>query len=359
MRPLYDFGISQEDPLTELRLLDIQPNDHLLCVASGGEIPLSLLSLQPGLKITAVDISISQLILSRLKMQTALQLDFPLNAGFLGYAPADKKIRQRIYVDKIADHLSKNDQEFWKQNFNAIENGVINYGRFEGYIKKLRRLINLIIGKKNLEKLLTCTDTKQAVDFFDRHIAGRKAVRLLFKIAFHPAVYKNRGLSSKGLIHAQAKTGEIFFNKFRNFCTATPPDKNYFLQYFLLGKCISPEALPEYLQKENKLVLEKNKENIEWKNTSLQDELVQTPGTFNKIHLSNIGDWLNEKDFNSLIDLLCLQSTGNEKLCYRFLQKNHLTNKYICDDKFEIKPVCIEKTDRFPFYSVLMVQGHE
>jgi S-adenosylmethionine:diacylglycerol 3-amino-3-carboxypropyl transferase len=328
-------------------------------VASAGEVPLSLLCLQPGAKITAVDISFAQLALCRLKMQAAIALPYPLNGRFLGYAALESKTRREIYFERIHPSLTKKDQDFWLQHFEAIEKGVINSGRFEGYIKRLRKILFIIIGKKNLLQLTACSDTAGQQSVFDKQVAGRKAVKYLFRIAFHPAIYKNRGLSSQGLMHARANTGELFFNKFRNFCTATPAGKNYFLQYFLLGECISEQAFPEYLRENSRRIILANRHNLTFRQATLQDELSAHPaGTFNKIHLSNIGDWMSKQEFYFFVDLLHNTCTHKIKLCYRFLQKNHFEHNYPGNEWYDITPVNIEMTDRFPFYNVLSIQGH-
>lgn len=359
MRHLYDFGISQEDPLTELNVLDIQNNDNVLCIASGGEVPLSLLCLRSGVKITAVDIANTQLMLCRLKIQAALLLPFPINGQFLGYGFLDDETRRSIYFDRIHSSLQKEDQEFWIQHITAIENGVIHYGRFERYIKRLRKIAALFIGKNNIYDLLNCNNVQEQQLIFDKKIALRRSVKYLFQIAFHPTIYKNRGLNSKGLVHAQANMGQLFFNKFRNFCTATPAKKNYFLHYFLNGTCDTDESFPEYLQEENGLLLQANKGNLVLKLSSLQNELeVHPAGTFNKIHLSNIGDWMSSDEFNLLKDTLCKYGNDETRLCYRFLQKNHLDTSNLCNNRFEVTSVNVDKTDRFPFYSILSINGH-
>lgn len=359
MHHLYDFGISQEDPLTELAVLDIRNNDHLLCIASGGEVPLSILCLQPGVKITAVDVSNTQLVLCRLKMQAAGLLPFPLNGQFLGYALLSPKTRREIYFDTLHASLEKEDREFWIQHLAAIETGVVNNGRFEGYIKKLRKIAAVLIGKNNIRELLACPGTGEQQLVFDKKIASRNALRYLFRMAFHPAVYKNRGLSAKGLMHAQANTGQVFFNKFRNFCTATPVTKNYFLHYFLTGDCAAEEAFPEYLQARSRSALVANKERLCFKLSSLQDELAANPaGTFSKIHLSNIGDWMSKEEFNALLGMVCASGNEETRLCYRFLQKNHIDTDQICNNRFAVTAVDCVRTDRFPFYTILSIQGH-
>jgi len=70
----YYYGISQEDVLTEFRALDISLNDSLLCIASGGDLPLNILALQD-LDILAVDKSPDQIKLCRIKQIAATLLD--------------------------------------------------------------------------------------------------------------------------------------------------------------------------------------------------------------------------------------------------------------------------------------------
>jgi S-adenosylmethionine:diacylglycerol 3-amino-3-carboxypropyl transferase len=358
MSHLFDFGISQEDPLTEFSLLDIREGDHVLCIASGGEIPLSLYCLQPGITITAVDTSLPQILLCKFKWQAAKLLPFPLSGAFLGYSHQDRKTRREIYFDQLRPSLSAEECGFWDAHIDAVEKGVVNSGRFEKYIANLRTIARLIIGKRNIEKLLRCRSTEEQAEIFDHYIATRPAVRYLFKIAFHPAVYKNRGLSSRGLIHAQQKTGEIFFNKFRNFCVCTPATSNYFLHYFLEGSCTTEQAMPEFLVHHKNLV--QTNSPIFWRCTSIQEELKQNEkGAFNKIHLSNIGDWMTEADFSDLVDLMSSKSGPEQKILYRYLRKNHFAEHKDHEKGYSVREIHTETTDRFPFYSMQLLEHYE
>jgi S-adenosylmethionine:diacylglycerol 3-amino-3-carboxypropyl transferase len=357
MRYLFEYGISQEDPQTEFQLLDTKPGDHVLCVASGGEIPLSLLCLQPGSRITAVDISGAQLLLARLKLCAAIQLPPPANGEFLGFVRAEKKWRREVYFDLIDRQLDQGDREFWRQHLDAIEAGIINRGRFELFISKLRPLLRSIIGKSTIRQLLAAGSLAKQEEIFDNYIATRRRVRYLFRLAFHPIFYRNRGINPAGLKHATHDAGKIFFGKFRNFCTATPAVENYFLQYFLDGNCTTTAGLPIYLQDGYRQVLSNHRERIEWKIRSIEDEIDVCPmGTFNKIHLSNIGDWMTTPDFAKLIDTLFKKTKEGEILSYRFLHKNHFSLNESTGNGFKVSDFPMESLDRFPFYHVLLVQ---
>ena len=358
MQPLYDFGLSQEDPLTELHLLNIGPHDNVLCIASGGEVPLTLLCLRPGVKITAVDISPSQIMLCRLKKEAAIRLPFPQNAHFLGYGNMETAARRSAFVKRILPFLPAAEAAFWMQHFNAIEKGVVNAGRFEGFLRRLRGLVQLLVGKKNLQEILNSQTVDEQRKIFDEHIGSRKLLRWIFHLAFHPKVYKNRGISGQGLIHMQSNTGEVFFNKFRNFCTATPAGQNYFLHYFLMGECTGIEAFPEFLLDKYRKRLEVLGENLVFKQISLEDELAANPpGTYTKIHLSNIGDWMTKPAFDGLLERVCTHCSDDSKLLYRYLQKNHFETGTLCNGRFSVQPVLAER-DRLPFYNLISIKPH-
>lgn len=360
MHPLFDFGISQEDPLTELAILDLLPGDRLLCIASGGELPLSLLCLQKGLHITAVDVSEAQLRLCRLKMLTAMELEFPLNGAFLGFSPMEAGQRQELFHDRLGVLMGYHDRMYWQQHIRAIGSGVVHAGRFETYIRRLRPLLYLLAGKENLMALLQCTTTAEQVRVFDSRIAGRKGMRNLFRLAFHPLVYRNRGIAAAGLQHAHAHTGDRFFAAFRNFCTATPACWNYFLHYLLAGECLSKPAFPEYLWAGSGELLRQQAWRLVWQHSSLETALgASPPGTYNKIHLSNVGDWMDQAAFSRLEHLIHTRVTGEAALCYRYLQKNHWQQHQGSKGRFTIRKEEIAGSDRFPFYQVLSLRSHD
>ncbi len=358
MKFLFDFGISQEDPLSEQLTMDIHASDHILAVCSGGEVPLAFLCLNENISLTSVDVSETQLKLCRLKLLAAIYLDFPINGAFLGYSKLDAAKRNKIYCETLRPHLSDEDSLFWNQNISFIEKGIINAGRFEQYVKKMRFVAKLLIGKKNILSLIASPSLEEQKKIFHDHIAPRKSLQLLFKIAFHPSVYKKRGLQEQALIHAGETSGDRFYEKFQNFCVNSLASENYFLQYFLTANCINETAFPPYLQTLNKQRLMDNLKRFELINSSLQSTLCnKEKAYYNKIHLSNIGDWMNETEFSELMKLVKLYCDRGTRLCYRYLQKNHFAESL--SDEFKIDPVIsteAEKKDRFPFYNILIIE---
>jgi S-adenosylmethionine-diacylglycerol 3-amino-3-carboxypropyl transferase len=357
MAALFDFGISQEDPFSELRVLEVSPGDRILSVASGGEVPLTLLSQVEWIQVTAVDVSEAQIRLCRLKVAAALHLEFPENGQFIGYAPMSEKKRLQWYDASIEPKLSELDRQYWRSHRKEIGKGIINAGRFERYIAKMRIFAQGLIGKRNLQRLTECSTIQEQKLIFDQQIATRNSLRALFKIAFHPAIYKKHGLDEQALIHADQSTGDRFYGKFEDFCTTNPASGNYFLQYFLLGGCNTIEAYPDFLKPENKERLMGNLNNLELKTLSFREALLEKErGYFNKIHLSNLGDWSTTEEFEALRQTFLLKCTPGTRICSRHLQKNHFTAEGAKGFEFDhVKSQQLECRDRFPFYGILSI----
>jgi S-adenosylmethionine-diacylglycerol 3-amino-3-carboxypropyl transferase len=292
MKAPYNYGLSQEDALTELKALDVQPDDRLLCIASGGEVPLNLLALRR-IRIDAADVSPGQLFLSRLKLGACRALEPREAAAFLGFSDATAVERKRLF-GQVRRFLREEDKGYWTANLPAIETGAVRAGRFERYLEKLRSVGLFVLGKRKLIRLFELDSGPERRDFFDRFLST-PFLKALFRAAFHPRLYRKRGIASQGLIHCGAGGPAAFFHRrFRDFCTATPPRNNYYHLWSLFGRVLFPEALPEYLSEKGMQRVRQRPDAVSWRFASFQDVLRSSvPGTFNKFHLSNIGDWMS------------------------------------------------------------------
>ncbi len=167
MEFLYNYGISQEDALSECNALDLRESDSLLCIASAGEIPLSLSAME-NVNITAVDVAPAQLSLCRIKQVAALNADAVTAASFLGFMDMKADKRQELFHDAILPYLPEDDRKYWIANPAAIEGGVINSGRFEQFMQKVAGIGRLIVGKKNLYSLFECNSIEEQQVVFDK-----------------------------------------------------------------------------------------------------------------------------------------------------------------------------------------------
>jgi len=355
----YYYGISQEDVLTEFRALDISLNDSLLCIASGGDLPLNILALQD-LDILAVDKSPDQIKLCRIKQIAATLLDPIKAASFIGYMNIPHQERRRIFRQNIRKSLSEEDCLFWEKYSYAIQKGVINAGKFEQYLRIVSDIVCSIIGKKDLYRLFDCDSVEDQKAVFDERIKST-LIKGIFKIAFHSIVYKyvgiNRVAQSK---EVSRNIPDFFFQQFRNFCCNTLTRKNYFFQYIFFRKVLFEEALPEYLQPENHETFLKNVSRVEFSNASLEDALSGSErGQFNKIHLSNISDWMSEEKMNDLFKNIRDKTCPGARAIMRFIHLYHSIPETLQELKADYAfGETLAITDRFPFYSIVPILRH-
>lgn len=354
MEHLFDFGIAQEDALTENKVLDLKPSDRLLCITSAGEVPLNLLAFND-IKITSVDISANQNALLRLKLNAALFLEPMEAAGFLGYMKMNGDLRLKLYK-QISGFLIENDRIFWSRNIKSIRNGCINVARFETYIRKFNSIALTIIGKKKLLQLFEIENIEEQKLYFDNKMKT-PVLKKLFNLAFHPKLYKNRGISSQGFVNSNENViAEFFFNRFRDFCCSTPARKNYFLQFTFFNRILFPEALPEFLSESGTKNLKRYHKNLNIQSNSIFSVLENcSVNEYNKFHISNIGDWVSKKEFSDLLHLINDKSDLGGRISSRYIHYLHplseeLQTKVIPD--FQLGNELI-KTDRYPFYNIV------
>jgi len=356
MHYLYNYGVSQEDALSEIGALNLISGDSLLCIASAGEIPLNIAALQD-VKIVASDISAGQIRLCKLKQITAQNFDSLTAASFLGYINMDPEKREEFFREELSPYLSDDDSKFWIMNMSAIRGGAINKGRFEQYMMKIAGLGRFIVGEKNLYSLFECNSLEEQKEIFNSKKNGL-VVNGLFRIAFHPRIYKNRGIDPVGLTHSGVRNiGEFFFNRFRNFCCNTLSRENYLLQYTFFNRVLFQEALPEFLQPKYHDDFIKNINNIEYRESSIEKILTEgESGMFNKIHLSNIGDWLSEETMAGIFRLISDKTFPEARAVMRYIHLNHkiplsvpeLESDYLLGEQLVLK-------DRYPFYSIVPI----
>lgn len=357
---LYDFGVSQDDPQSELRALQLIPGDRVLCIASAGEVPLELLvNSDPSIVVDAVDIAPSQLMLSNLKLRAALTLETDEVARFLGYLPSDKQSREN-WFQQIKGELPEQEVHFWQNNAEIFEDGPIHLGRYETYIALFAPLGRMLLGGKHkIRKMFECKTIQEQKTYFDTELRSR-LLKNLFKVMFDRRLYKNKGVSEQGLMHmGKQNLGITFYNKFRDFCTRTPVRENWILQFVLFNQVLHEDALPSYLLANGRKRLRDEYDRLNFIKQSYTEILQNTEaGTYNKFALSNVSDWLSDGEFAELMDLIINKSGTNARGLIRYIHSpGYITEEQL--DAIELKNEWgteLLEQDRFPFYNLIPFQ---
>lgn len=303
------FAVVREDPLIEAKLIKDFNLNEILLVCSGGCTVLSLQALFPDLKISAFDLNPAQIQLTK---------------------------------DKIK-HLNDNQ-------FNLIFNiehknaaGLNQCGNFESLFKGLREFIyDFILDEDSFKKLFESSETiKSASDSLLSHRYWPVAFSLFFSDALLETMFGTAAIQ-----HAPKSSYPRYFQSvFEKGFKRKDAWQNYFLHHVFLGAYINqPQMLPVYLASPAR------KYNIEFLLGPL--DAVKNLEKFQLIHLSNIMDWMSEKENKEIANHISKNTKKGTIVLIRQLNNEQPVHEYF--PEFESLPTVEQQLlelDRSLFYS--------
>lgn len=355
MKPLFGFGFTQEDELTVASALCAE-GQTVLCVASAGDIPLSLLA-RGVREVIAVDISEEQLHLCRLKASALECLDQEAAAGLMGFTRASK-MQRGPWFSACISRLPKETADFWRLHETALcASGAVWCGRYEQFIQKLRGIIRLPLGRA-FDELARCGSLGEQEMIFDRRI-GKPWLRALFRVAFSRKVYADRGIDRRGLANRSRTVplGEQYYAKLHSFCTATPARLNPWLQIHTLGRLISIDAAPHYLGAGFTAARDRTA-CARWVQGDLTEYVRHLPGAVTRVYLSNLPDWCELTEFQQVLRELVRKLPSDSRIVWSCLQTDpSLPSDIMTMVTFEeVTGSGGDPQDRFPFYTYKCVR---
>ena len=131
-----DFYTSWEDINPIQEALDINSNDVVLTITSGGCNVLNFLLYNPK-KIISVDYNPYQKYLMELKIESIRKLDHTSFLELMGIKSSDRK---EEHYENIKKNLSNEAREYWDSNQYAIKKGLLYVG--EQNVKFLGKYLN-------------------------------------------------------------------------------------------------------------------------------------------------------------------------------------------------------------------------
>ncbi|MEC9016465.1 MAG: DUF3419 family protein, partial [Pseudomonadota bacterium] len=163
-----------EDPAVDMEALAIQPDNHVVTIASGGCNVLSYLTADPA-KITAVDLNTAHIALNRLKLMAARTL--PDHASFHRFfAQADDRANVAAYRELVAPQLDEATRRYWegrdligRRRIGGFARGIYKHGllgRFIGAAHLLARLHGV-----NPRRMLDARTREEQLEIFERELA--------------------------------------------------------------------------------------------------------------------------------------------------------------------------------------------
>lgn len=347
----YNYGFCQEDERTEAKALGL-PGGRILSIASGGDMPLSLLALG-ATEVVAVDAHLGQVRLAELKLAAVLALEQDEALRFLGFLPATPTER-RAWLERAMAQLPAESRTYWMDQMPAVLGGAIWAGRYERYLRLLQAILRPFAGRASRD-LCACESLQAQADLFIHRFDGF-LLRALFQIAFTPRVYVGRGIDPQGLQHVSATPppGKEFYAGFRALCVGTPARENPWLHLHLLGHLRDAAAAPAYLTKGGINVVRARKDAIAFIHMPVTPYLAAAPsGHFDRFHLSNLPDWMDEAGFEEILELIARKAARPSKLVWRYLHRPVTSSRQAAIQADYAFGEALRNQDRFPLYNLV------
>ena len=311
------FTHNWEDPESDHKALNIQPNDAVLAITSGGCNVLGFLMFDPKV-IYSIDINPAQSYLLQLKIAAIKGLSFDDFQAFSGLVHCYDCL---ILFKKIEHHLSKEALDFWYANQEIIKHGFIMKGKYERFIKLAGKFLNLLQGKKRVAGLYKATNAEEQANYFDK-VWNTRRFHLLFRLLFNKRMLARRGLVADYFHFDDGSNSfaESFYNRSRKAFRNIPIQHNYFLSLYLYGKYRDVNNVPSYLLRQNFELLKERVDRIQVITGDAQSWIDTMPDeSIDCFALSNICELMSESETTRLFEAVYKTATKNGRVIFRNL----------------------------------------
>jgi S-adenosylmethionine-diacylglycerol 3-amino-3-carboxypropyl transferase len=213
---------------------------------------------------------------------------------------------------KLRSDLSPRAAAFWDANPDSIFNGIIHAGKFERYLRAFgQKVLPVIHAKWKRNALLFPRNTDEQVTFYDKHW-NTWLWRSFFKVFFSRTSMGLLGRDPAFFDHVQGSVAEKILDRTRHAMTLLPTFSNPYLVYILTGNYMSI-ALPRYLRPEYKDAITARLDRITLHQGPIQEA---STGTFDGFNLSDIFEYMGDKEYTQCYDRLLQRANPNARLAY-------------------------------------------
>jgi S-adenosylmethionine-diacylglycerol 3-amino-3-carboxypropyl transferase len=323
-----------EDPEIDLEALALNPDCHVVAIASGGCNVLSYLTGNPG-RITALDLSLAHVALNRLKLVAANRLP-SWEAFYRFFGAADAEANIAAYERLIAPYLDAPSRHYWegrslqlfgRRRFsifarNAYRHGVL--GRFIGLSHAIARAygVNLreILGARTLEEQRRFFETALAPLFDKRAVRWITDNRLsLYGLGIPPAQYE--------ALAGDADMRHVLRSRLERLACGFSLDDNYFA-WQAFGRCYAGNAsgsLPPYLRREHFDVVRARVDRVEVMNRSITEYLADcSGGSRDRYVLLDAQDWMTDAQLDALWTEITRTARNGARVIFRTAAESSL-----------------------------------
>ena len=227
-------------------------------------------------------------------------------------------IGQRVFLyHELRPELDDETRAFWDDREAWIRKGLVGCGKFERYLATFRtRLLPLVHRRSTVEQLMGLETLEEQQQFFEEKWDCWRW-RTLFRIFFSQAVMQRTGRSAAQFAHVDGPVSKAFMARAAHALTELRVRDNPFLQWMLLGRYTDLENSQPYLSTEGHSALVAAADSI----TFVHDDLIGhlqgcAPGTYSAFNLSDVPEYLSEKETEALLRACSSVARSGARLAY-------------------------------------------
>lgn len=340
-----------EDADILLQALDIKPGHNCISIGSAGDNSLSMLVYDPA-KVVTVDFNPVQNACIELRLKAFEKLGYDELLAFLGI----EKSNDRLFTfNRIKGGLGEYAFDYWENNPQLIERGIIHTGKFEKFFHIFRSFIlPLMHGKRAVRELLEKKSLSEQQSYYE-NVWDNLNWKIMFKLFFSKPVVGKIGRDPEFFKYVDADVAGSFKKRTDFNFTHVPLYDNPYLNYIFSGN-FPRHALPNYLRRENFELIKERLDRIEIYQGDI-NSCIERYGSirFNAYNLSDIFEYMSMKEHDEELKYLA----GGAAKGARFAFWNLLVDRMIPDDigityEKDLSERLTEK-DKAPFYKRFVV----
>jgi S-adenosylmethionine-diacylglycerol 3-amino-3-carboxypropyl transferase len=299
-----------EDPRIDLEALDIQPDSHIVTIASGGCNVMSYLIANPA-RITAVDLNRAHMALNHLKLAAAKRLpDYAAFHRFFGEANSPANVA--AYRRYVAPHLPESARAYWdardllgRRRIQFFARNIYRYGLLGTFIGAGHFLCRL--HGRNPKRILEAETLEQQRQIYDRELASlfeKRHVRwllnrpvLLYGLGIPPSQRRELAACANGDL------ARVLRERLERLACNFDLEDNYFAwqafdrRYAAEGK----SATPPYLEARHFESVRERVDRVHLQRISYTEFLGGLPaGSADRYVLLDAQDWMTDQQLTDL-----------------------------------------------------------
>jgi S-adenosylmethionine-diacylglycerol 3-amino-3-carboxypropyl transferase len=314
-----------EDPVVDLAAMSIQPDHHIVAIASGGCNVMSYLASHPA-RITAVDLNHTHVALTKIKLAGLAGLP-SWQAFYRFFGDADYPENAAQYYHHVRPLIDNDTKKYWEgrnwkgqRRLSHFQTNLYSKGLLGGFIG-IGHLLAKLYGC-DLKQFLKCHSLQQQRTFFDTQLAPLFDKRFVKWLT-------NRKMSLYGLgippAQYEALAGgnamaNVLHERLEKLACGFPIQNNYFA-WQAFGRGYAPGgvgSLPPYLEEANYSKLRAALTSVTVNQTSIVDALNTMPaGSVDRFVLLDAQDWMTDTQLNDLWQAITRAAKSEARVIFR------------------------------------------